>query len=409
VGFVDWILGREAAPTTRDDADPASMVGFPTGGGNGVLPYGVSPTTAAGLPAVHRALNVLATGVSQLPWREHRGTLDLPLSRICRQPVSFYTRREWVIQVVKTLALYQVCYLYKLEPYDNEGIASGYWPVPPQIIIPRAVDTYALVPPKTYVLGRTTIDADQLVILRTGLLPGVPDYMSFLLDLARQEFAGMISAHNYAARYWQAGGSPSTVLETDANLSDGQAVGLGNRWAQRRQMGPDHPAVLSNGLKARPYGADLAGQSAVEVMRDMNATVGRYFGIPPRLMNAPSLDSQTYKTSQEENIDLLHYTLANYIGAVEDAISGELPGSREMSMVTSGLTEGTQLIRYQSYQLATGAAAWMTPAEAREAEGLPPVESLPEGMASDSQQPAVLEPMRPDQVVIAATTGRPTT
>lgn len=391
----------------RDDADPATMVGFPTSAGSGVLPYGVSSTTAAGLSTVWRCLDVIGTGVSQLPWREHRGTLDLPLSRLTRRPSAFYTRREWVQLVVRTLALYDVAYLLKLDPIDSEGVPMGLWPIPPTIIIPRAIDAYTLTPPTSYVVGRTTIEAERIIVIRRGPLPGIPDYLSGLLTLARATFGGAIAADNYAARYWQAGGSPTTVLETDANLSDPQATSLGNRWSNRRAQGPDHPAVLSNGLKARPFGADPSTASAVEARRDLDAHTARYFGIPSKLANVPSFDSQTYKSSQEENIDLLHYTLENYIGAIEDAVTDLLPGGREMSMVRSGLTEGTQLARFQAYQLATGNAAWMAGAEAREAEGMPPMEMAPGMPDDDSQRPLdPIDPM-PTQAIIAATTGRP--
>lgn len=387
------------------DAEAQPMVGFPTGGTSGVLPYNISASTVMGLSTVWRCLDVIANGVSQLPWTEHRGTLDLPLSRISRRPSAFYTRREWVQLVVRTLALFDIAYLLKLEPLDAEGVPMGLWPVPPQIIIPRSVDVYTLVPPTTYVVGRTTVDADQLVVIRRAPLPGIPEYLAGLLNMARAQFAESLAASNYASRFWQGGASPVTVLETEANLGDTQATQLGNRWTQRRAQGPDHPAVLSSGLKARPYGADLAAQSATEARQVQEAQIARYFGVPARLANVISEDSQTYKTSQEENIDLLHYTLQNYIGGIEDAITDLLPGQREMTMVTSQLTEGTQLARYQAYQLATGNAAWMAPSEAREAENMPPMEmTMPD---DDSQRPMMMPDRGPSDAMIAATTGRP--
>lgn len=388
------------------DAEAQPMVGFPTGGTSGVLPYNVSNSSIAGLSTVWRCLDVLSTGVSQLPWAEHRGTLDLPLSRITRRPVADYTRREWVMLVVRTLALNSVCYLLKLEPYDTEGIPMGLWPIPPQIIIPRAVDTYALVPPREYTIGRTTVSADNLVIMRTAPMPGIPDYLGGLLNLAKAEFAEAMAAANYGSRYWQAGASPTTVLTTDANLSEPQAMQLGNRWAQRRSQGPDHPAILSNGLKAQPFGADPTTQSATEARKAIEAQTARYFGVPARLANVISEDSQTYKTSQEENIDLLHYTLQNYIQAIEDAITNLLPGGREMTMITSQLTEGTQLDRYTAYGIATGQSAWLSVSEAREAENLPPMEVL--GPDDDSQRPMTPADRRAGDAIIAETTGRPT-
>jgi HK97 family phage portal protein len=381
------------------------MVGFPSFGNSGVLPYGVSSTTVAGLSAVGRSLDILGTGVSQLPWSEHRGTLDLPLSRLTRRPSAFYTRREWTQLVVRTLALYDVCYLLKIEPEDNEGVPAGLWPIPPQLVIPRTVDTYALVPPAEYTVGRTTLKAERLVIIRRAPLPGLPEYLAGILQLARAEFAAYLAAENYASRYWQGGGSPQGTLTTDANLSDTQATQLGNRWAQRRAQGPDHWPVLSNGLKADAWGADPTTASAVEARRDMVASVGRHFGIPTRLLNAPSIDAETYSNAQEANIDLLHYTLENYINAIEEAITDLLPGNREMTMITSQLTEGTQLARYQAYQLAVG-APWMSAPEAREAEGLPPQEMAANLADDDSQRPMEPANVGPSTAQIGATTGR---
>lgn len=386
------------------------MVGFPTGGPSGVVPYGVTDSSVLALDAVYRCLDVLGS-ISTLPWSERRGTLDLPLSRLSRKPVSFYTRREWVQNVVRTLALYRVCYLLKLEPYDAEGVPSGLWPIPPQVIMPKAVDTYALTPPTHYTVGRTTISADNIVVLRLGPQPGIPDYLGSLLHVARAQFAGMLAADNYAMRYWQGGGAPVTVLETDANLSDTQATQLGNRWAQRRAQGPDHPAVLSNGLKARMWGADPTTQSAVEARRDMTAQVARYFGVPANLVNAPSVDSQTYKNAEEANLDLVRYTLANYISAIQDAITDLLPGNREVLINTGPLTEGTQLSRFTAYNFAAnGPRPWMNTDDIRDAEGMPPMEldpmaELPE---DDSQRPMMPMPKTmPQAASIAATTGRP--
>jgi HK97 family phage portal protein len=392
------------SPAERDNAEPVSMVGFPTGGPSGVLPYAVSQTTALGLSAVWRCLDVLGT-ISTLPWSERRGTLDLPLSRLTRRPSAFYTRREWTQLVIRSMALYDVAYLLKLEPYDTEGVPMGLWPIPPQIVMPKAVDMYTLTPPREYTIGRTVISADNMVIIRRAPNPGIPDYLGGLLQVARAAFGGAIAAENYNARYWQGGGSPTTVLETEANLSDTQAAQLGNRWSQRRAQGPDHPAILSNGLKARPWGADPTTEAAVEANRDQVANIARYFGIPARMANAPSIDSQTYKNSEEENLDLLHYTLRNYGAAIEDAITDLLPGGREMRIDGTALTSAAQLSRYTAYNFAVG-GPWMSAAEAREAEGLPPQEMMPNMPDDDTQRPMDPAMVGPSMEQVTNVTGR---
>ena len=140
-------------------------------------------------------------------------------------------------------------------------------------------------------------------------------------------------------------------------------------------MGPDYAPVLSGGLKAKQFGADPTAQAAVEARKEQVADIGRYFGVPTRILNAPAGDTETYATSESGNMDLVRYTLSNYIHAIEDAISDQLPGGRQMRMKTSTLTAGTQLAQAQALQLATGNKAWMTPDEAREVWHLAPMES----------------------------------
>ena len=379
------------------------MVGFPTGGSSGVLPYNVSTSTTMGLSTVWRCLDVLAYGVKQLPWVERLRNADLPLSRLTLRPWEAITRRDWTDVVVRTMALYDVAYLLKLEPYDQEGVPSGLWPIPPTIILPRTVDNLGLIPPMEYTVGRTTISADRIIVLRRAMVPGVPEYLAGFLQLARAELAAALAANNYASRYWQGGGSPTTVLETEANLNDVQATNLGNRWSQRRSQGPDHPVILSNGLKARDWGADPTTASAVEARQAQDADTVRYFGVPPRLANVRSWDSETYDNAEEENLDLLKYGLQNYIDAIEDGITDLLPGERELKILTSSLTEAAQLSRYQALQLAVG-GPWMTVPEARDAEGLPPTESSIAPL-QESQRPLTPIDLSPQPAITAATTG----
>jgi HK97 family phage portal protein len=356
---------REAAPVRP------TLIGVPE---QGLIP-GVSTLTTLGLSSVWRCLDVLSTGVSQLPWREMRGTLDLPPSRLVRRPQADRTRREWVSLVVSTLALYDVCYLLKAGEPDIEGVPLGLWPLPPDMVAPIRTDPFSLLPPAQFWVGAQKLDRDELVILHRSPQPGVDDSLGGVLRTARVTFAAAIAAEHYASRYWQSGGSPVTALETDAHLNQTEANEIQDRWTERRSRGPDYAPVLSGGVKAKPFGADPTAESAVEARREMVADVGRYFGVPTRMVNAPTGDSETYATSESANLDLIRFTLANYIGAIEDGISDQLPGGRRMVMDIGQLSRGTHYARAQAWQLALGGTqAWMTPDEVREAEGLPPQE-----------------------------------
>jgi phage portal protein BeeE len=327
------------------------MIGFSTSGG--VLASSVTATTALGLSAVWRCLDILSNGVSQLEWREVRGNLDLPPSRLVRRPQEQYTRREWVSIIVSTLALYDVCYLLKVDQ-DAEGVPVSLVYIQPSIVTPLFLDSFSLLPPREFMIRGQKVSRDDLVILHRSPQPGIYDGQGGIIQLARITFAAALASEGYASRYWQAGGSPTVVLESDSAVPDTIAKQTADRWTESRRLGPDHPAVLGSGLKAKDFGADPTQLAAVEARKEQVADIGRYFGIPTR-------------------------------------ISDQLPGGRRMVMDTRRLTTGTQLAQAQAYQLATANKAWMTPDEVREWTGLPPVES-----------PDELNPPPPTPVIAAA-------
>ena len=368
MGLRDILLARrDAGPS------PMRMVGFPSDGG--LISAGVTGTSALGLSAVWRCIDILSNGVAQLPWEEVRADAELPPSRLVLRPQAQRTRREWTSLVVSTLALYDVCYLLKVGGLDSEGVTVGLWPLDPSIVSPVTSDTWSFLPPDEYYISGTRMSADNIVVLHRSPQPGVADGLGGVIQMARVTFAAAQAAEAYASRYWQAGGAPTTVLETDANMPPEVGVQFSDRWRERRSMGPDYAPVLSGGLKAKQFGADPTAQAAVEARKEQVADIGRYFGVPTRILNAPAGDTETYATSKSGNMDLVRYTLSNYIHAIEDAISDQLPGGRQMRMETATLTAGTQLAQAQALQLATGNKAWMTPDEAREVWHLAPMES----------------------------------
>jgi phage portal protein BeeE len=370
---MDILFGQRDAAST-----PVRMIGFPSDGG--LVGSGVTATTALGLSAVWRCLDILSNGVSQLEWRERRGNLDLPPSRIVRRPQKDYTRREWTSLVVSTLALYDVTYLLKAGE-DAEGVPLSLIYTQPGIVMPAAsaFGNIGLLPPSEYWVGQERRPADDLVILRRSPQPGISEDLGGVIRLARIEFAAALAAAGYASRYWQAGGPTDRALVSEGNLPDTVARENSERWAERRSKGPDHVPVLTGGMKYETYGVDPTAEAAVEARREQVADIGRYFGVPTRILNAPTGDTETYATSESGNQDLVRYTLQNYIGALEDGISDQLPGGRRIEMDTR----------------LTGNKAVMLPEEAREWLGLPPLE--------DSEE---LNPPAPTPVVVASPGGR---
>ena len=60
------------------------------------------------------------------------------------------------------------------------------------------------------------------------------------------------------------------------------------RTAEKRAKGPDHVPVMDVGLKYKEAGIDPTAESAVEARRELVADIARYFGVPTRIVNAPT-------------------------------------------------------------------------------------------------------------------------
>jgi HK97 family phage portal protein len=363
------LLLREALPPTPQ----VRLIAF--GEASGVAPWGLTETSALGLSAVNRAVTVIAGAVSGLAWGEWEyGTELLRPSPLVERPSELLTRREWAWRVAATMALYDAAPLWRL----GAGEGLSLLPIPPNAIQPVGpVDSWGLIAPQQWRVGSTeVVDADEILWVRRTQWPTVPDHLAGLMRLARVSLGTALAADGYASRYWQAGGSPTTVLTTEAELVGNQADTIAEQWRAKRAKGPDYPAVLGKGASAAEYGADPTEASAVEARRELVADIGRYFGVPTHMLNAPSGDPTTYRTTESEGLSFIRYSLGDYIHALEDAISGELPLGRRMRIDVTPLTRGEQLTRYQAWESALR-AGWITPAEVRDAEGLPPQE-LPE-------------------------------
>lgn len=361
-----------ALVATRDVAPaPGWMVGFPTSGG--LIPSGVSGLTALGLSALWRGLDILSNGVSQLAWKEYDGPVDLMnVDALVERPLQEATRREWVNYVVCSMALFD------WSPVLRIGTPTqSLWPLDPNTVNPisASFSTLPFMKAPEYWVGTMRVDGSRIGIMRRSPMPMVSDTLGGVLRIARIKFAEAIAADNYSSRYWQGGGSTQQYLKTEQAFTQPQAQERSDRWRERRTRGPDYIPVLDSGLTLVDTGADPTAAAAVEARKELVSDIGRFLGIPTHALNAPAGDSETYSSTEASNQDLVRYTLQNYIGAIEDFISGELPGSRRMEMDPWPLIAGTQLAQAQSYQLATGNKAWMSVDEVRGRNKLGPVES----------------------------------
>lgn len=316
---MEALLGRAGPPASTLISPPASVSHTP-------VPY-LDVRSAMSLNPVWRAVSIISDTIADMPWQEWRGDVQLtPASRLVRRPYTYMTRREWTWRVTATLALHTTAHLLHVGGYDSERAPWALLPIPPALIHPFNEDPYGLLPPTEYTVAGQRVSAEFVTVIRRAPLPGLSDTTSGLLDLARRQFTAYLAADTHMTRYWVNGGPIVTQIKLAEELEPGEAETIAQQWADARAQGSEFPVVFGKGGEASGWGADPLSDSAVEARKEMAAEIGRYFGLPTRLLNAPASDSQTYANVENDAIDLYRYTFRGYMGPQEDAISELLPG-----------------------------------------------------------------------------------
>lgn len=339
------------------------------------MAFPLTAIEAVGVSAVRRCVTLIANAIAGRPWRELDGTRDLLPSRLVRRPAGSMTRREWAWRMIAEMALNDIAHVHLIGGVDDEGVPGSLIPIPRGAITPEGPsDPWGIFPARRYRISgvEQSVSGEAVVPVRSVFWPGVPPHLVGVLQMARNTMMSAFAADAYAARYWQAGGAPTTILKTDQWIDDTQANETAERWRNRRAMGPDFPAVIGMGLDAKEWGADLASQSGQDVRRAMVADIGNLFGVNVRYLNANiEGSSMVYSNLQDEAVSLDRLTLAGFYEPLQDLITDLLPDPRRMEIDMTAVTQGSQESRYRAWQIAAG-KPWMDPEEIRAREGLPP-------------------------------------
>lgn len=341
----------------------------------GSMAFPLTMIEAVGIAAVRRCVTLIANSIAGRPWRELDGTRDLLPSRLVRRPAGSMTRREWAWRMIAEMCFSDYAHVHMIGGVDDEGVPGSLIPIPRDAISTVGpIDPWGLFPAKQYRISGVegTVSGESVVRVASVFWPGVPPHLAGILRMARDTMMSAHAADAYASRYWQSGGAPVTILKTDQWVDDTQADEVGNRWRNRRAMGPDFPAVLGMGLDAKEWGADLSSQSGQDVRRAMVADIGNLFGVNVRYLNANiEGSSMTYSNLQDEAVSLDRYTLAGFYEPLQDLITDLLPDPRRMEIDMTAITQGSQESRFRAWQIATG-KPWMDPEEVRAREGMSP-------------------------------------
>jgi HK97 family phage portal protein len=337
--------------------------------------------STAHLPAVSRAVRLLAAGAAHLPvvcYRDgERVTADV--RRIVTRPDPNTTRYRFVYDTV--LAMLGGDAYWRLTGFDRDGHPATAQVLPTDEVRPQ-FDTDTLTTRYTWretelptVYTRSTGAAgDGIAHIPHGSssAPTITGHSLF----ASPTLALVAAAEELAAKFYAGDGLPHTVLKVPAPLTKAETDDLQAQWAEARTR--SRAAVASGGIEPIFPGASVADAQLLETRRYHVVEIARLFGIPAALLLAEVAGGYiSYSNVGQLFAELVRTTLApEYLAPIEAAWSDLLPSSMVVAFDTSELLRADQPARVDMYAAAI-AAGIMSPDEARALEGWPAPEQPP--------------------------------
>lgn len=346
-----------------------------------------NPGTASGIrvgvreamrvPAVRRAVTVLAGSIASLPRHVYERTTDgreIATGNPLDQVISFRPNDEmsgysyWE-RVAAELILHHHHYS-RIIP-GRLGAVDQLIPLAPEDVRRVRLSNGKIAYDWRQQDGTTKRLVSSEVFHVSGLQIGNVD--ESLLEQGADTIANAISLSRYSGKQWRNGARLSGVLETDKTLS-AEAVGrLSDSW--HAQYGgvenAGKTAVLEEGLKFKELSQNNTDAQLFEQWNFSVEEIGRLFGVPAVLLGHADKTS-TYASAEQFFLSFVNYSLRPWLKNIEDAINSQLiiaPRLYYAKFSVQGLLRGDHKARSEFYRSGI-TAGWLTPNEARELEDL---------------------------------------
>lgn len=330
----------------------------------------VNETTAFAHSALMGAVTLLADAIAVMPlelMRERAGRTErLPTPSVLIRPNDHQTMFDFVHQTVLMLALHGCAYIYAPR-------RPGELPPEMRNIHPNQVkglydtDTMNVY----YEIGEQRYNANEIRAIHWVLFPGRSRGLS-PLEIQRNTIGMGLAMDRFLAQFYGEGATPSSVLETDQQVTPQAAELLRQTW-EDSHVKHRRPAVLSGGLKWRSITTSAAEMQMIEHRESIIRDIARAYRIPLNLILGSGGDSQTYQNVEQSGINFVRYTLLPWMRRIEDAISEMLPLTQKVRFNADEFMRAdlTTRVKAEQIQIMSGT---LSPNEARQMENREPYE-----------------------------------
>lgn len=386
MSVTQWIIDRIAGGALTRAAESVTTP-------PGVLPpprraagTTVTSAEATSVPAVYRAVQILATSAGQLSLDvERRGSIIAETTSLVRRPNVDMSRAEFIESVVISLALTGNAYLMR---HTHAGETINLEPLNPHHVH-VTVDDHKRV---TYHYEGRAYDRTRIQHLK--LLPGLPGTLTGLgpIQAAQSTLRSTLDMREHLSRWFVDTGQPSGILTSDQAITGDEAAAIRNRWNGLDDDGqPLDQTANPTGIKTLGKGFDykpilLTPKDAlwIDAQAFSVTEVARLFGVPSSLMLV-TLDgnSQTYSNVEQDWLAFVRFTLMAYLRRIEDALTEFTPRGQTVRFNIETLLRSDTKTRYEAHQLALN-AGFMTIDEVRAIENLPALDPADLPTAKDT-------------------------
>ena len=334
----------------------------------------VNEQSALGISTVFSAVSLLADSIALLPMKtlryDRQKVILTEKPKFLEKPnvaqdISMFSL---VHQTISTLAMHGNAFI--LVDRDRQGRPIQLTPIHPEKVKVEMLNGKKVFMLMTkhgqYDRRITTYNMLHLIWYQypgqlTGISPLRANGNTYGLALAMER---------HLSQFYGQGGTPSSVLETDRDLTSEQASILKDTWLGNHNRNRK-PAVLTGGLKWKAISA-AAGDELIAAREQITHEIARVFRIPAHLLLAKD-GSNVYSNLESNGLAFIRHTLLPWIRRIEDSYTTLIPGKQFVRLDTDEYARGDQLSRVRSFQVAIS-SGMMTPNEARAKLDLEPYE-----------------------------------
>lgn len=358
----------------------------------------VNQTSALGVPAVYRAVSLIAGTAAGLPLKIYGDGPDGRVavrSTLLEAPYPYVTPFEFWQQIYTDLLLWGNCYVYKTRNDLMQVVRLLRIP-PWQVTIRRDEQNTTNPGGKWFYLSDMSQRYGPDEIMHIAAL-GVDGLCGLSrVELAKEAIGVAIAAERTAAKMFGEGLLFTGILSSDQDLTQDAAETLGARF--RKMIGSRGPGakipVLGRGTRFEKVQATAEEGQFLESRGFEVLEISRSFGVDPALLMDPNA-VMNYGEPQKQNF--LDFTMEAWLRPVEQAVSLHLTPRGQFAEYNRGaFLRADTKTRYETHATAVQFGI-KTRNECRADENYPALDGLDEPLTPVNLGGAVNEQPTPGE------------